>query len=402
MHRNKHDSKRKMSTDLQSTLEKKFSETFGREPAVVSYAPGRIEVLGNHTDYNEGYVLSAAINCGTYFAAAPRTDGTVRLVAGDIMDEVSFDVASPSRSQDHMWSNYVKGCLAGLNARFGAPPCGFDAMFLGNIPLGSGLSSSAALEVCSTLAMARIRSAQLPPLEIALIGQKAEHDFAGVKCGLLDQATSVFGEKDHLVMSDFRTRDFKPVEFPQDVCFLMCNTHAKHALVDGAYNERRECCERAARFFAATLDHPVAALRDVSWDEWLAHRSEMPELDAKRSAHPIGENGRVLSGVELLREGDVESFGRLMFESHDSSRNYFENSCPELDTVVDAAKAIPGVLGARLSGGGFGGSAVVLVRTRDAETAAAAIRHAYAHRHGDRCDTRTVVCSAGASIIKEF
>ncbi|MBQ7666467.1 MAG: galactokinase [Kiritimatiellae bacterium] len=389
-----------MATDLQQTLENKFSETFGYAPAIVSYAPGRIEVLGNHTDYNEGYVLSAAINCGTFFAISPRTDSAVRLVAGDIMAEVSFPVSAPERSEDHVWSNYVKGCLAGLNAAFGAPERGFDAMFLGNIPLGSGLSSSAALEVCATLAMAKIRGVEPAPLEVALIGQKAEHEFAGVKCGLLDQATSVFGEKDHLVMSDFRSREFKPVAFPSDVCFLMCNTHAKHALVDGAYNERRECCERAARFFAAALDHQVSALRDVSWAEWLAHRADMPELDAKRSAHPIGEDGRVLAGVEMLREGDVESFGRLMFESHDSSRNYFENSCPELDTVVDAAKAIPGVLGARLSGGGFGGSAVVLVRSRDAEAAAAAIRHAYAHKNGDRCDTRTVVCSGGARVVK--
>ncbi len=389
-----------MSTALQQTLEKKFAETFGREPAVVSHAPGRIEVLGNHTDYNEGYVLSAAINCGTFFALAPRDDGLVRLVAGDIMDETTFPAAAPERSDEHSWSNYVKGSLAGLNALVGAPERGFDAMFLGNVPLGSGLSSSAALETSAILAMARARGAEISPLDVALVGQKAEHEFAGVKCGLLDQATSVFGEQDHLVMSDFRTREFKSVAFPSDVCFLMCNTHAKHALVDGAYNERRECCERAARFFATALDHPVSALRDVSWDEWLAHRAEMPELDARRSAHPIGENGRVLAGVEMLRSGDVEAFGNLMFESHDSSRNYFENSCPELDTVVDAAKAIPGVLGARLSGGGFGGSAVVLVRTRDAEAAAAAIRHAYAHKHGDRCDTRAVVCSDGARIVK--
>ena len=389
-----------MRTGLQQTLEKKFSETFGREPSTVSHAPGRIEVLGNHTDYNEGYVLSAAINCGTFFALAPRDDGLVRLVAGDIMDETVFPAASPERSDEHSWSNYVKGCIAGLNAKYGAAEKGFDAMFLGNVPLGSGLSSSAALETSATIAVAKARGLDVPPIEVALVGQKAEHDFAGVKCGLLDQATSVFGEQDHLVMSDFRTREFKPVEFPADVCFLMCNTHAKHALVDGAYNERRECCERAARFFAATLDHPVAALRDVSWDEWLAHRSEMPELDARRSAHPIGENGRVLAGVEMLRAGDVEAFGALMFESHDSSRDYFENSCPELDTVVDAARAIPGVLGARLSGGGFGGSAVVLVRTRDAEAASAAIRHAYAHKHGDRCDTRTVVCSEGARLVK--
>ena len=376
-----------------------FAAKFGGKPEVVAYAPGRIEVLGNHTDYNEGYVLSAAINHGTYFAVARRDDATARLTAGDVMDEVVFPAAAPERTPDHMWSNYVKGCLAGLN-ELGAPAFGFDAMFLGNIPLGSGLSSSAALEVCSTLAFARLLGAELAPVETAKIGQKAEHEFAGVKCGLLDQVSSVFGRRDSLVMSDFRTMEFKPVSFSPDVRFLMCNTNAKHALVDGAYNERRECCERAARFFAAALDHPVSALRDVSWNEWLEHRGEMDDLTARRAAHPIGENARVLAGVEMLREGDVAGFGKLMFESHDSSRNYFENSCPELDTIVDAAQAIPGVYGARLSGGGFGGSAVVLVDARAVETASAALRNAYKNRHGDRIDPREIVCSDGARVVR--
>ena len=389
-----------MSDEILRELTEKFTAAYGREPEIVSYAPGRIEVLGNHTDYNEGYVLSAAINFGTYFAVAGREDGEARLTAGDLMETVRFPAAAPERSSDAMWSNYVKGCLAGLSERFGAPARGFDAMFLGNIPLGSGLSSSAALECCATFALSRLYGWEPSRLEMAKIGQRAEHEWAGVKCGLLDQATSVFGEKDSLVMSDFRANEFKPVSFPADVCFLMCNTHAKHALVDGAYNERRERCERAARFFAAALDHPVAALRDVSWDEWLAHRGEMDELDAKRSAHPIGEDERVLAGVDLLREGDAAAFGRLMFESHESSRVYFENSCPELDTVVDAARGIPGVLGARLSGGGFGGSAVVLVNRRDAEAAAAALRSAYAHRYGEPCDVRLVTCSAGARIVR--
>ena len=376
-----------------------FKAKFGAAPEAVAYAPGRIEVLGNHTDYNEGYVLSAAINHGTYFAVARRDDATARLTAGDVMDEVVFPAAAPERTPDHMWSNYVKGCLAGLN-ELGAPSFGFDAMFLGNIPLGSGLSSSAALETCSTLALARLYGKALDPLQIAKIGQRAEHEYAGVMCGLLDQASSVFGRRDSLVLSDFRTLEFKPVTFSPDVCFLMCNTNAKHALVDGAYNERRECCEKAARFFAATLDHPVSALRDVSWNEWLEHRGEMDELVARRAAHPVGEDARVLAGVEMLREGDVAGFGKLMFESHDSSRNYFENSCPELDTIVDAAQAIPGVYGARLSGGGFGGSAVVLVDRRAVETASAALRNAYKNRHGGWIDPRVVTCSDGAHVVR--
>ncbi len=384
--------------DVRETLTSKFIEKYGRAPELVTYAPGRIEVLGNHTDYNEGYVLSAAINFGTHFAIARRGDMEAHLTAGDIGDEVVFPVDAPQRTPDHMWSNYVKGCLAGVLAH-AKPDCGFDAMFLGNIPLGAGLSSSAALEVCSTLAFARLYSVELDKTTVAKIGQKAEHEYAGVKCGLLDQASSIFGARDCLVMSDFRTLEFKSVKFSDKVCFLMVNTNAKHALVDGAYNERRECCERAARFFAVTLDHPVKALRDVSWSEWLDHRGDMPELDAKRSAHPIGEDERVLAGVSMLRDGDVEGFGRLMFESHDSSRNYFENSCPELDTVVDSAHGIPGVLGARLSGGGFGGSAVVLVRLECVDSAAQALQTAFSLKHGERCDIRKISCSEGAGVV---
>lgn len=387
------------SESVLSELLAKFAATYGRDPAVVAYAPGRIEVLGNHTDYNEGYVLSAAIDYGTFFAVAPRADALVRLTAGDLMETVEFPAAVPERSDTATWSNYVKGCIALLNDRLGPPERGFDAMFLGNIPLGSGLSSSAALECCSILALARLRGASLPKLDVAKMGQRAENEWAGVKCGLLDQASSVFGEKDALVMSDFRTCEFKPVSFPPDVCFLMCNTHAKHALVDGAYNERRERCERAARFFAAALPHPVSALRDVSWDEWTEHHGDMDELDAKRSAHPIGEDERVLAGVELLREGDAAAFGRLMFESHESSRNYFENSCPELDAVVDAARGVPGVLGARLSGGGFGGSCCLLVRPEAADKIAAQITAAYKTAYGDEPTCAVIKPSAGAHLV---
>ena len=180
----------------------------------------------------------------------------------------------------------------------------------------------------------------------------------------------------------------------------MCNTNAKHALVDGAYNERREHCVQAAAFFADHLDHPVTALRDVTCAEWEQHRSAMPELTAKRSAHPIGETQRVAKGSELLAHGDLAAFGQLMFDSHQSSREMFENSCLELDVVVDAAKLIPGVLGARLSGGGFGGSVVVLVHPRDAETTAKALTQVYTRHFGTPCDTRVIRCSDGATLVR--
>ena len=386
-----------MDSLIRNILVDKFSSVYQRSPFVTAYAPGRVEILGNHTDYNEGLVLSAAINFGTFFAVAPRQDNLVRLTAGDLMKTVEFPVDKPEPTKENSWSNYVKGVIAGLAAH--GTVGGFEALFYGNIPQGSGLSSSAALEMSAALAIAKLFEISVPPVTMAKIGQTAEHDYAGCNCGLLDQASSLFGKKGCLVRSDFRSLTFDTVSIGNDVCFLLFKTHTKHALVDGAYNERREACERAAKFFAGVLPHPVTALRDVSWKEWSDHRAELDPLTAKRAAHPIGEDERVLSAAGLLRDRDLEGFGRLMFESHDSSRYNFENSSPELDTVVDAAKSTPGVLGARLTGGGFGGSVVALVRPDDADAVERAIGTAYAGKYGTRCDTRAIVCSDGARVL---
>lgn len=379
-------------------LREKYRGFFGREPEVVAYAPGRIEVLGNHTDYNEGFVLSAAINFGTFFAAARNTVKTCRLVAGDLMRESVFEINKIAPSQSDTWQNYVKGTLAGLAAA-GEIDCGFDGMFFGDIPLGSGLSSSAALEMSAGLALAQLYGMEVDKLTLAKIGQQAEHAYAGCKCGLLDQISSLAGQAGCLVKTDFRTLKYEAVALGGDACFLMCNTHAKHALVDGAYNRLRAACEQAAEHFASVLRHPVKALRDVSLAEWVLYRGGLDARVADCAAHPIGENERVLRGTELLAAGDMAGFGALMFDSHESSRTLFGNSCEELDVAVAAAKKIPGVLGARLSGGGFGGSVVVLVHPRDAETAAAALANAYAARFGKPCDVSVIAPSAGARVL---
>ena len=383
---------------MYDTVTKLFEERFGHAHSIAAYAPGRVEVLGNHTDYNEGFVLSAAINFGTNFLVSPRDDTTCRLVAGDLMAEVTFDVSNPAPVTENTWANYVIGVLAGLQAH-GETKTGFNGMFLGNIPLGAGLSSSAALEMCSGLALGKLYGIEVDALEMAKIGQKAEHEHAGVKCGLLDQVASLFGQANSLVMTDFRSLEVETHPVGDDAAFLMCNTKAKHALVDGEYNERREHCEDAAAYFKDALEHPVSALRDVSWAELQEHKSKMPALAAKRAAHPIGESERVLEGRKLLDEGDLEGFGKLMFASHDSSVNYFENSCVELDTIVNAAKSTPGVLGARLSGGGFGGSVVALIHPRDAETVSHAINAVFERTHGHPCEISVITPSAGARLI---
>jgi galactokinase len=387
-----------MDSNLLTKATRLFRSHFGVPHAVAAYAPGRVEVLGNHTDYNEGFVLSAAINLGTFFLAAPAQETGCRLVAGDIMEEVSFDADNPTPSRQACWSNYVKGVLSGLN-HGRREPTGFLGLFLGNVPLGAGLSSSAALEMASGKALCEMYGIEVDPIALARIGQKAEHEFAGVKCGLLDQISSLFGKENMLVMSDFRSLEVENVPLGADACFLMCNTSDKHALVDGAYNERRQNCEQAARFFASVLDHPVTALRDVSWAEWQKHSGKTDPLTARRAAHPIGENERVLKGRELLRHGKLEEFGRLMFESHRSSREYFENSCRKLDFLVATAEKLPGVLGARLSGGGFGGSAVMLIHPRDVETVRHAVATAYRKEFGHPCDIRVITPSGGARVI---
>ena len=388
-----------VNESVYSELIKKYRAHFGHEPDVVAYAPGRIEVLGNHTDYNEGFVFSAAINYGTFFAASKSATKSCRLMAGDLMKEVTFETSAIEASKTDTWQNYVKGTLAGLTA-VKAVPCGFDGMFLGNIPLGSELSSSAALEMCTGLALSKLYGITVDNVALAKIGQKAEHVYAGCKCGLLDQISSLAGQAGKLVKTDFRSVTYETVELGSDACFLMCNTHAKHALVDGAYNERREACEQAAAHFAKVLRHPVSALRDVSMAEWAIYKRGLSETVANRAAHPIGEDERVLKGAELLAKGDLTGFGLLMFDSHESSRVLFENSCEELDAVVDSAKKIPGVLGARISGGGFGGSAVVLVHPRDAETASAALANAYAAKYGKPCDVSVIKPAAGAQLVQ--
>ena len=389
-----------MNKEVYSKTISLFQERFGQSPAVVAYAPGRVEVLGNHTDYNEGLVLSAAIDHGTFFAIAPAEGRECRLVAGDILHEVRFDVGAPAPSAEESWSNYCKGVLAGLLPR-GRFDKGFNALFLGDIPQGAGLSSSAALEVTTGLAIARLYGIEVSKIDMAKIGQKAEHEFAGVKCGLLDQISSLYGADGMLVKTDFRSLEVENVPLDSTCALLVCKSTARHALVDGAYNERRAACESATAFFKANLAHPVTALRDVSWVEWESLKDKMDPLVASRSAHPIGEDERVIGGSELLAKGDVAGFGELMFASHESSRTLFENSCAELDSLVAIGKATPGVLGARLSGGGFGGSVVMLVKRDALAEAAKAISAAYLAEYGEACETLAITPSAGAAVIKE-
>lgn len=384
--------------ELVSPAVTEFNRQFKSNPTLLAYAPGRVEVLGNHTDYNQGFVLSAAIDRGVLFAAAPSNSTRCTILTIPSRGLATFDVHNTTPG-DPSWANYIKGVLAGI-AAIQPTQLGFNAVLAANIPSGAGLSSSAALEMAAALAITQLNQLTIDKITLARIGQQAEHKWVGVKCGLLDQISSLFGRANSLVQTDFRSLAVSTVPFDHNACLLLCNTNVKHALVDSAYNERRASCEQAAAYFAKALPRPIHALRDVSWTEWNQHHHAMTPAAASRSAHVIGENERVLQGAELLAKADLPAFGKLMFQSHESSRTYFENSCTELDFVVDTARKLPGVLGARLSGGGFGGSAVILLDPEAVPAVSSALRTRYQERFNSTCDTLAAQPSDGATLVQ--
>ena len=371
--------------------------TYGEHPTVIAYAPGRIEILGNHTDYNAGTTLSTAINHGTAFLLSPADQPGVRVLAADLQQSASFDPATDERLSDqHQWANYVKGVFHLLRPH-GIEVDRVNCTFAGSIPMGAGLSSSAALEVATAYALIQHADTTLDPIEIAKVAQAAEQQFAGCNCGLLDQFSSIFGVPSGLIYSDFRTLTTDNVALPAEARFIMINPHIKHALAESPYNERRESCEKAAAQLNQHLDHSITTLRDVTWEQFTQHRHLIDPEAAQRAEHVIAEITRVGQAIEHLQRQDLSAFGQLLFDSHETSRTAFENSCPELDTVVEAAQQA-GALGARLSGGGWGGSVVVLAREAEAETLTESILET-CRQKGFQPTAEITIPSAGAHVI---
>jgi galactokinase len=332
---------------------------------LTTYAPGRAELLGNHTDYNEGYVLALAVDRGTTLTGQTTGDRIVRIHSRELgLTEVA-DLDRLAAERVAPWSRYTLGVVDQF-LRHDLPVGGFTAEISSNLPLGAGLSSSASLESATVLFLAKAFGAELDPMRMARLAQKAEHDFVGVRCGLLDQIASLMSRSHHATFIDCRTTSVDHVPLDGKVSVILANSGVKHALVGGEYNERRSDCEAAAHALG------VAALRDASSELLKANKSELADRIYLRALHIVGENERVLEGSAALRRGDLARFGELMFASHESSQVNFENSCPELDQLVAAARATPGVYGARLSGGGFGGATINLVeKGREEEVVAA-------------------------------
>ncbi len=374
------------------------AEIYGKNPTTVAYAPGRIEVLGNHTDYNAGTTFSCAINMGHCFCISASEKPGVRLTAGDLKETTEFDPSNGDALEKRFqWTNYVKGVMHYLRD-FDVEINNVDCTFLGSIPMGAGLSSSAALEVATAYAVLAYTGKEIDKIDIAKIGQRAEHEFAGCSCGLLDQFSSIYGVHHGLIHSDFRTLETYPVKLPDDVVFLMINPNVKHALAESPYNARRKSCEKAAAQLNALVDYEVSALRDIPFEDFEAHKDKIDPEAAQRATHVVSEIYRVEEGVKLLKEGQLEAFGQYLYDSHETSRTAFENSCAELDIVVEAAREA-GALGARLSGGGWGGSAIALVHADQADAICAKIIK-ICKTKGFEPTAETIIPSAGATVVE--
>ena len=340
-----------------------FESRFGRPPVAVSEAPGRVNLIGEHVDYNEGHVLPIAIDRSIMVAFAPRPDSEVRLYSLDFEQESAFHLERIERDPEAFWSDYVRGVAWALQEA-GHRIVGLDAAIEGNVPVGAGLSSSAALEVAALGAFDAASDLRIDRRELALLGQRAENRFVGVACGVMDQMAAALARAGHALLIDCRSLEHEAVPLPlEGLSIVVADSGVRRALLDSQYNLRRQECQQAAELLAAAItDRPVTALRDVTPDDLVRHGGKLPPNLLRRARHVVEEEGRVLGAVQALRRGDVEAFGEALNASHRSLRDDYEVSCPELDLLVDLAQALPGVLGARLTGAGFGGCTVNLVR----------------------------------------
>ena len=373
-----------------------FAFRFGRAPTV-SRAPGRVNLIGEHTDYNDGFVMPAALEFATLTATSPRPDRRLR-VHSMIMDETrEFDLGAPPRGPSGDWSDYVVGVALMLEAS-GLTLAGADLMVWSDVPIGAGLSSSAALEV--SVAHALITQSDLPfdPIRIAKICQRAENDFVGMRCGVMDQYIACCGSAGHALLIDCRSLASRHVAIAPNLRLLIADSGVRHQHAGGEYNLRREACEEGVRLLSRHLG-PIQALRDVTVNELEAKRRKLPELVYRRCRHIVTENARVLEAERALEAGDFAACGRAMNASHVSMQEDFEITCPEVDMLAGLAQTVEGVYGSRMTGGGFGGCTVSLLEASAVDKASQILTDGY--RIATGMDTEIFVCapSDGAGLV---
>ncbi len=395
--------------DLRNRTTAAFERRLGRQPTVLGVAPGRVELLGNHTDHNRGLVLAAAIDRFTCVAAMPNASLLARVSSESIGQADEFDVSAIAPLPGGHWSNYVRGAVAAL-AESGMAVRGFDAAIVSDVPIGGGLSSSASLECAVAMAVLGMfgRDAAVDPagMQLAEFLQRGEHRFAGVQCGILDQFSSLFGRESHALYLDCETLQHDAVPLGADPpAIVVCDSRAPHELAKGKYNERRAECEAASQFLHRlnpTLPTGTTpSLRDIPMHIFVDQQRLLEPIPARRARHVLTENQRVMTGRELLRRsGDVRGFGQLMLESHRSSRDDFENSSPELDLLIDIASRQPGFLGGKLSGAGWGGCTVNLVEPPNTESFARSVADEYFRRTGLTASINICVAAPGATFVR--
>ena len=380
-----------------------FHEIFGGAPAHLVRAPGRVNLLGEHVDYNDGFVLPAAIDRATYIAFSPTGTDLSTLVAVDFNQRASFSPKTiPSKTQADgsplpEWAHYPAGVMWSLNENQ-LETQGMNAVFASNVPRGSGLSSSASVEMAFMLAWQTLSDWMLPSMQRALLGQKAENQYVGVNCGIMDQFASTCGVENKLLLLDCRSLDWKTIPLPEDVAIVIADTTIRRKLTSGEYNKRRAACEEAVRLLKQDLRH-IRSLRDVSVEDFNRFADKLPEEVSKRARHVVEEIERSNQAEALLEAGNIQHFGELMNQCHASLRDFYEVSSPELNVMASVAQSLDGCYGARLTGAGFGGCTVNLVAHEQAETFSELLAKRYQSETGYQPEIYITRASSGAELL---
>ena len=369
-----------MTIDLLQETQDQYRRIFSADPDIVVSAPGRVNLIGEHTDYNNGFVLPVAIDRSVVVAAGLRNDQQLHLHALDPGTSLVVNLTELSFHSTLRWSNYLQGVADRLQKR-GFSIRGGNFCFRGNIPIGSGLSSSAALEVAFAVAVLQLNAIGINDRELIVIAREAEQEFVGVRCGIMDQFISVMGKRGHALFLDCQDLSFSMVKIPAGAEIVVCDNGMRRSLSSSAYNTRREECEKAVEIFSKTYPD-IRSLRDVTLDRLEAARNTLPHVLYRRAYHVITENERVKLSVDALRSGDLRRVGELLFQSHESLSSGFEVSTPELDALVALARTIDGVYGARMTGAGFGGCAICLIADEHARSFQNALRRKYRDARG--------------------
>jgi len=387
---------------IQQLLERWKTEFGSPGGSLVARAPGRVNLIGEHTDYNEGFVLPCAIEKAVWIMGRRRDDKTVRLVSLNYNEICESDIDRLVPQEDRPWSDYLLG-VTNVLSNEGFEVGGWDGVVAGDVPLGAGLSSSAALEVATTVLLREMFGLDLDNRRLALLAQKAENTYVGVQCGIMDQFASTFGEVDHVLFLDCRTQE--PKQIPAKLgsaAIVICDTKVERGLVDSEYNTRRSQCEEGVRILREHRSKDIRALRDATIEDLESCRDVMPDAVYRRCRHIVTENPRVLETIDALQIGDLKRIGELMLDSHRSLKDDYEVSCRELDLLVDLAMGSPGVYGSRMTGAGFGGCTVSIVEKADLPEFRNSVVEAYREKTGLIPEITVTRPGPGAAVVETF